>query len=117
MHHIVSDAWSQSVLNRELGALYAAFVAGEPSPLPELPIQYADYAAWQRRSLGGAESERQLAYWKERLAGASRALDLPADRPRPAVPSHRGDRRAFTLSEGVSRALRISPAARAPRSS
>src|SRR6185312_1402801 len=91
---------------RELGALYAAFVAGAAPALPPLPIQYADYAAWQRRALVGAESDRQLAYWKARLDGAARVLDLPADRPRPPVPSHRGDRRTFTLSPEVTRALK-----------
>jgi amino acid adenylation domain-containing protein/non-ribosomal peptide synthase protein (TIGR01720 family) len=106
LHHIVTDAWSQGVLNRELGALYASFLVGGTPTLPELPIQYADYAAWQRHALEGAESERQLAYWKPRLAGAARSLDLPADRPRPPVPSHRGDRRAFTLSPEITRALK-----------
>ncbi|MEP7122426.1 MAG: non-ribosomal peptide synthase/polyketide synthase [Byssovorax sp.] len=106
LHHIVTDAWSQGVLNRELGVLYAAFAKHEAPSLPELPIQYADHAAWQRAALEGAESERQLAYWKPRLAGAARSLDLPADRPRPPVPSHRGDRRTFTLSPEISRALK-----------
>ena len=106
LHHIVTDAWSQGVLNRELGALYASFARGEIPGLPALPIQYADYAAWQRVALEGAESERQLAYWKPRLAGAARSLDLPADRPRPPVPSHRGDRRAVSLSPEVTRALK-----------
>ncbi len=106
LHHIVTDAWSQGVLNRELGALYASFVAGVAPTLPGLPIQYADHAAWQRRALEGAESERQLAYWKARLAGAAPSLDLPTDHPRPAVPSHRGDRRAFTLPAELTRALK-----------
>ena len=85
MHHIVSDGWSLGVLYRELGALYGAFAAGEPSPLPELPVQYADYALWQRRWLSGEVLERQLGYWREQLAGAPAQLTLPTDRPRPAV--------------------------------
>jgi amino acid adenylation domain-containing protein/non-ribosomal peptide synthase protein (TIGR01720 family) len=106
MHHIVSDAWSIGVLTREIGALYEAFAAGHPSPLPELPIQYADYAAWQRGWLAGAIEERQLAYWKERLAGAPRALDLPTDRPRPPSPSHRGARVGLAVPEAVAAGLR-----------
>ncbi|HSG38002.1 MAG TPA: amino acid adenylation domain-containing protein, partial [Thermoanaerobaculia bacterium] len=90
MHHIVSDGWSMGVLVREVGALYAAAAAGTPSPLPELPVQYPDFALWQRRWLEGGELERQLGYWRGRLDGVPVSLDLPADRPRPAVPSHRG---------------------------
>ncbi|HYU36207.1 MAG TPA: alpha/beta fold hydrolase, partial [Thermoanaerobaculia bacterium] len=89
-HHIAFDGWSSGVLIRELSALYTAFAAGRPSPLPELPVQYADFAAWQRRWLAGDELERQLAEWRRRLAGAAPRLDLPADRPRPTVPSFRG---------------------------
>jgi len=85
MHHIVSDAWSTGVLYRELAALYGAFARGEPSPLPELPIQYADYAAWHRTRLAGPELARQVGYWRARLAGSPVLLDLPTDRPRPAV--------------------------------
>ena len=85
MHHIVSDGWSMGVLFRELSALYAAFREGGASPLPELPVQYADYAVWQRERLAGEVLERQLAYWRERLAGAPALLELPTDRPRPAV--------------------------------
>jgi len=83
MHHIVADGWSMGVLVREITAFYGG------SPLPELPVQYADFAVWQRAWLEGGELERQLAYWREQLAGAP-ALELPADRPRPAVPSHHG---------------------------
>ena len=72
------------VLVRELAALYAAFAAGRPSPLPALPVQYADYAVWQREWLQGEVLEAQLAYWREQLAGAPPALELPTDRPRPA---------------------------------
>jgi amino acid adenylation domain-containing protein len=90
MHHVISDGWSMGVLFGELGTLYAAFAGGEPSPLPELPVQYADFAAWQREHLRGEALDAQLAYWKERLAGAPALLELPTDRPRPAVQGHRG---------------------------
>ncbi len=84
MHHIVSDGWSMGVLVREISALYGAARAGSPSPLPELPIQYADFAVWQRGWLRGEVLERQLAYWREKLAGVPATLDLPTDRPLPA---------------------------------
>jgi len=90
VHHIVSDGWSLDVLTRELAALYRAFAAGQPSPLAALPVQYADFAVWQREQLRGEALERQLAFWRERLAGAPPVLELPADRPRPAVRSGRG---------------------------
>ena len=106
MHHIVSDGWSKDVLIRELSTLYTAFSQGEESPLAELPIQYADYAVWQRDWLRGEALERQLAYWKAQLAGAPPVLELPTDRPRPRVPSHRGARHAFALSPELSRAVR-----------
>ncbi|HVG44784.1 MAG TPA: amino acid adenylation domain-containing protein, partial [Longimicrobium sp.] len=89
MHHVVSDGWSMGRFHAELAALYAAFAAGEESPLPELPVQYADFAAWQRSWLRGEVLERQLGYWKGRLAGAP-ALELPEDHPRPAVPGLNG---------------------------
>ncbi|SEU41903.1 amino acid adenylation domain-containing protein, partial [Myxococcus fulvus] len=84
MHHIVSDGWSMGVLVRETAALYAAFRAGQPSPLPELSIQYADYAAWQRAWLQGEALEAQVSWWKEHLSGAPPLLELPTDFPRPA---------------------------------
>jgi amino acid adenylation domain-containing protein len=90
LHHIVGDGWSLGVLIREMHALYEAFREGRPSPLPGLPLQYADYAAWQREQLRGAGMERHLAYWRERLAGAPERLELPTDHPRPPVPSFRG---------------------------
>ncbi|HEX2202782.1 MAG TPA: amino acid adenylation domain-containing protein [Longimicrobium sp.] len=90
LHHIVGDGWSMGVLNRELMTLYGAFVRGEPSPLPDLPLQYADVAVWQRETLEGEALEAELAWWKERLAGAPAVLDLPTDRPRPARQSHEG---------------------------
>ncbi|HTG36439.1 MAG TPA: non-ribosomal peptide synthase/polyketide synthase [Thermoanaerobaculia bacterium] len=105
-HHIVCDGWSIGVLVREVAALYAAFVAGEPSPLPALPVQYVDFARWQRRWLEGAAIERQLAYWRERLAGVP-VLQLPGDRPRPSVQSFRGSTHGFVLSGELSAALRM----------
>ncbi|GMU11502.1 non-ribosomal peptide synthetase [Corallococcus caeni] len=91
MHHIVSDGWSMSVLVRELVALYEAFRTGKPSPLPELPLQYADYAAWQRQWLEQGALAQQLAWWKRQLDGAPQTVDLPTDRPRPTVQSHKGE--------------------------
>ncbi|HVG44434.1 MAG TPA: amino acid adenylation domain-containing protein, partial [Longimicrobium sp.] len=90
MHHIVSDGWSLGVLFREFSALYAAYREGRESPLAELAVQYADYAVWQREQLAGEVLDRQLAYWKERLAGAPELLELPTDHPRPPVQTFRG---------------------------
>ncbi len=98
LHHIVSDGWSMGVLVREVGALYAALLAGAPSPLPELSTQYAGFAAWQRRHLSGEYLESELAWWREQLAGMPPALELPADRPRPAVFSGRGAEHTFTIA-------------------
>jgi amino acid adenylation domain-containing protein/non-ribosomal peptide synthase protein (TIGR01720 family) len=103
MHHIISDAWSMQVFVREMTALYRAFARGEDSPLPELPIQYADYAAWQRRWLEGIE-ERQLAYWRRQLAELP-ALELEKDYPRPLVPSYRGARYQFDIGDAAARRL------------
>ncbi|HVR96505.1 MAG TPA: amino acid adenylation domain-containing protein, partial [Thermoanaerobaculia bacterium] len=105
MHHVVSDGWSVGILVRELGALYRAFLEGRPSPLQDLPIQYVDFAVWQRRWLEGDVLERQLAWWRERLAGAPAVLELPADRPRPAVRSPRGGSVPVRLPAGLGRAL------------
>jgi amino acid adenylation domain-containing protein len=91
MHHIVTDGGSVEVLFKELAALYGAFHEGRPSPLAELPVQYADFAAWQRRWLEGRALEEQLSYWKQQLAGAPALLELPTDRPRPPVQTYRGD--------------------------
>jgi amino acid adenylation domain-containing protein len=104
VHHIASDGWSEGVLRRELSALYAAALAGEPSPLAPLPLQYADFAAWQRAWPEEALAA-QLAHWKERLAGTP-ALDLPADRPRPPVASFRGDSLRLDLPPALADALR-----------
>ena len=107
MHHIVSDAWSTSVLIRELAALYDAFCKGNPSPLPELPVQYADFAVWQRQWLQGDVLESQLAYWKQPLSGNLPLLQLPADRPRAAVQTFRGATQSFELSPSLSKALKV----------
>ncbi len=101
VHHIVSDGWSMGILTHELGALYQAFAAGAPSPLPELPIQYPDFAAWQRLRLEGEVLEEQLSYWRRQLAGMPPRLDLPADRPRPPVRSGRGASILLVLPDAV----------------
>jgi amino acid adenylation domain-containing protein len=106
MHHIISDGWTIGILIRELAVLYRAFVEGRPSPLPELPLQYADYAVWQRQWLDEAAVTGHLEYWKKRLAGRLPALDLPTDRPRPAVQTLHGARRSHTLSAEASQRLR-----------
>ncbi|QRO01038.1 non-ribosomal peptide synthase/polyketide synthase [Archangium violaceum] len=106
MHHIVSDGWSTAVLIREVAALYEAFHSGRPSPLPELPVQYADYSAWQRSWLQGDALEAQLAYWRQQLAGAPSVLELPTDRPRPAVQSFRGTSLPVRLPRELSAAVR-----------
>ncbi|HVR95371.1 MAG TPA: amino acid adenylation domain-containing protein, partial [Thermoanaerobaculia bacterium] len=99
MHHIVSDGWSMGVFLRELAALYT------DAPLPELPIQYADFAAWQRSWLDGEALDSELAYWRQRLAGAPPLLELPTDRPRPAVQTTRGHTLAAVLPPGLSARL------------
>ncbi|MEV1177335.1 condensation domain-containing protein, partial [Nonomuraea sp. NPDC049784] len=96
LHHVVSDEWSAGVLRRELTVLYEAFRAGAPSPLAPLPVQYADFAVWQREWLQGEVLEGQLGYWRERLEGAP-VLELPTDRPRPAVRSSTGDSVSFRV--------------------
>jgi amino acid adenylation domain-containing protein len=106
LHHIVCDGWSSRVLLRELTALYEAFVAGRESPLPPLPLQYADFAAWQREWLRGETLEAQLEFWRRTLAGAPPALALPIDRPRPPAASHRGATVAVPLTEEVRTGLR-----------
>jgi amino acid adenylation domain-containing protein len=106
MHHIISDGWSMGVLIRELTTLYKAYATGQQSPLPELEIQYPDFAHWQREWLQGEVLERQLTYWREQLAGAPPLLELPADYPRPAVQSFRGAHQVLTLSESLSTAVK-----------
>jgi hypothetical protein len=97
MHHVISDGWSMGVLVREFMELYAAFSAGRPSPLAELPIQYVDYAVWQREWLQGEVLAKQLGYWRKKLAGAP-VLDLPTDRPRSMMPSSQGASERVVIS-------------------
>jgi amino acid adenylation domain-containing protein len=97
LHHSISDGWSMQIVFRELATLYSAFSSGQSSPLPELAIQYGDYAAWQREQFRGELLERELAYWRERLRGRPGVLELPTDRPRPSVQTYRGDQVSFTL--------------------
>jgi amino acid adenylation domain-containing protein len=104
-HHIVSDGWSQSVFFNELHTIYDAFRQGRPSPLEELPIQYGDYAAWQREQLAGEELERQRAYWRKQLANVT-TVDLPADRSRPKQQTYRGTQRRFSISAALTAALK-----------
>jgi amino acid adenylation domain-containing protein len=106
MHHIISDAWSKSVLVEEISALYDAYLHDQPSPLEELAIQYADFAEWQQQWLTGEVLENQLAYWREQLDGAPSVLNLPTDRPRPAIQSHRGATQAINLAPAVAQALK-----------
>ncbi|HEY0384393.1 MAG TPA: amino acid adenylation domain-containing protein, partial [Pyrinomonadaceae bacterium] len=97
MHHIIADGWSTGILVREIKALYEAFSLGEPSPLKELPVQYVDFAGWQRRRFEGEYLETQIAYWKQKLGGHLPVLDLPSSRPRAAVQTFHGERLALAL--------------------
>ncbi|MFD9482606.1 amino acid adenylation domain-containing protein [Streptomyces sp. NPDC059991] len=106
MHHSVSDGWSLGVFFRDLVALYEAYCAGAGSPLDELPIQYADYAHWQRQWLVDEVQERQVGYWKERLAGVDARLTLPADLPRPEIRTYQGRHERFTCPPELLRRLR-----------
>jgi len=105
IHHVASDGWSSGILWRELAAYYTAFSQGKSVSLAELPIQYADYAAWQREWLSGKVLASQLGYWKKQLQDLP-TLQLPADRPRPAVQSYRGAQQPFKLSEELIQALK-----------
>jgi amino acid adenylation domain-containing protein len=106
VHHIISDGWSVGVLTREIAMLYVAFSRGGPSPLTELPIQYSDYAAWQREWLTAEILDAQMSYWKQQLGGSLSVLELPSDRPRPAVQTHRGAIVGQTLSQDLSEQLK-----------
>jgi amino acid adenylation domain-containing protein len=103
IHHIACDSWSVTILIREVMALYPAFAAGRPSPLPEPPVQYADFAVWQTSWLRGATLETELAFWRTQLAGLPPVLSLPTDRPRPPVQSFRGAARPLQLPAGLVR--------------
>ena len=106
MHHIVSDGWSIGVLARELAAIYEALSAGNQPQLPELPVQYADFAIWQRNWLWGEVLQTQLAYWKQQLEGAPPLLELPADRPRPPIQTSNGATQSLLLSQELTAALK-----------
>ncbi|HLL48523.1 MAG TPA: condensation domain-containing protein, partial [Longimicrobiaceae bacterium] len=106
LHHVVSDGWSMQVLVREVSALYAAFSRGEAPRLAELPVQYADFAVWQRTWLSGEVLEAQIGYWKENLGGAPPLLEIPVDRPRTVAQSPRGEVHGFRLAAEVSQGLR-----------
>lgn len=105
IHHIVADGWFRGVLLRELAVLYKAFSTGKPSPLPELPIQYVDLAVWQRQWLQGKELEAQLSYWKQQLDNLP-VLELPPDRPRPAIQTFRGAIQSFIIPTPMNEALK-----------
>ncbi len=107
LHHIISDGWSMGIFLRELTILYAAYAAGKPSPLPDLPIQYADFACWQREQFQEDGLENQLAYWQRQLAGAPALLDLPTDRPRPAIQSFQGARLTFMLPSTLTDEIKV----------
>ncbi len=107
MHHIVSDGWSMGIFAQELSALYSAFRIGRPSPLADLPIQYVDYAVWQRQRLREIVLEEQLAYWKRQLAGIPSLLKLPTDHPRPTQQSFRGASQSFVISHSLSEELGV----------
>ncbi len=105
LHHIASDGWSKGLLLRELKTLYEAFMEGKPSPLPELPVQYADFAVWQREWLQGEALEQQLGYWRKQLEGCPAVLEMPTDRPRPARQTYRGALMPWKLPDSLSAAL------------
>ncbi len=106
IHHIIFDGWSGGVFFRELIALYETFANDQPSALPDLPIQYADFAVWQREALQGERLAAQLAYWKKQLAGTPPVLALPTDRPRPSILTNRGSNCFFKLPKPLSEALK-----------
>ena len=106
LHHAVTDGWTRGVLLRELRTLYGAFARGEDSPLPPLPVQYGDFAAWQRQRLEGEALQQRLDWWKQHLAGAPAVLELPSDRPRPAAQSFRGGYQTLRLPMERLEALR-----------
>ncbi|UNO43298.1 amino acid adenylation domain-containing protein [Streptomyces sp. MST-110588] len=106
LHHIASDGWSMGVLTRELGALYTALLQGSGNPLPPLPVQYADYAAWQRERLSRGALAKQADYWRKALAHAPASLELPTDRPRPAEQDYRGGRLRLEFGTELTTALK-----------
>src|SRR6185295_10036843 len=106
LHHVATDGWSMGILVRELTLLYGALADGTPAVLPELTLQYSDFAAWQRESLQGETLESQLLYWRGRLAGAPTQMALPVDHPWPAVQTSRGDRTTFQIDADAAAGLR-----------
>jgi non-ribosomal peptide synthetase component F len=106
MHHIVSDGWSMAVFIREMAALYAAFTSESSSPLPELPIQYVDFAHWQRQWLQGEVLQQQLSYWKQQLDNTPTVLEIPTDRPRSPIQTFRGAHHSFTISSSLSKSIK-----------
>jgi non-ribosomal peptide synthetase component F len=107
MHHIISDLWSMAILIRELADFYAAFCQGKSLTLPDLPIQYADFAVWQREWMQGKVLETQLAYWKQQLQNAPTKLELPTDKPRPLQPTYTGTTQSFQLPKDLSDAVKL----------
>ncbi|MEH2164065.1 MAG: amino acid adenylation domain-containing protein [Nostoc sp.] len=106
IHHIVCDGWSMQIFRRELFALYTAFCAGKPSPLPELSLQYADFAHWQRQYLQGEVLQKQLNYWQKQLAGIPPLLELPTNQPRPSTQTYRGRSEFGTLNQDLTQKLK-----------
>ncbi|HKR13656.1 MAG TPA: condensation domain-containing protein, partial [Pyrinomonadaceae bacterium] len=111
MHHIISDEWSVGIMRREISALYAAFSSGPfsselASPLPQLRLQYADYAVWQRQRLQGETLERELRYWRQQLAGVPAVIEMPTDRARPAIQTHRGAYQRVRIDAATTRRLK-----------
>jgi amino acid adenylation domain-containing protein/FkbH-like protein len=106
IHHIVTDGWSMGVFIRDLSTLYEAFLTGNPSPLPKLPIQYVDFAHWQRQWLSGTVLEAQLSYWKQQLADAPPVLELPLDHPRPPVHTFQGATESFEITINLTQQLK-----------
>ena len=117
MHHIVSDGWSIGVFLRELTALYQAYSEGKPSPLSELPIQYTDFVLWQQEWLQSKGLEKQLAYWKQQLRGATTLLELPKDQSRSVVPTFQGAAKFFVIPQTLTASLRELSPRRTARSS
>ncbi|MFQ4145496.1 condensation domain-containing protein [Chlorogloeopsis sp. ULAP02] len=107
MHHIISDLWSMAILIRELAELYTAFCQSKSLTLPDLPIQYADFAVWQREWMQGKVLETQLTYWKQQLQNAPTRLELPTDKPRPVQPTYTGTTQSFQLPKDLSNALKL----------
>ena len=105
IHHIAFDRWSRGILRRELAVLYSAFASGRPSPLPEPPVQYQDYADWQHERMRSENLAQDLGYWRGRLQGAPTVLRLPSDRPRQGPSTYLGRQAGFSLSEGLVEAL------------